>query len=115
MKKALIHFPRLCVIMQRSRRKGDTTPMSVLLVVVDSSTGYLGATDVDQEGGGSGFAAKWMAKWLEATGYARMKVQSDAEQSIEHLLKAVKSICTADLIVQRAPISRTCRKSRTTG
>ena len=33
-----------------------------------------------------------------------MKVQSDAEQSIEHLLKAVKSICTADLIVQRAPV-----------
>ena len=45
-----------------------------------------------------------MAKWLESTGYARMKVQSDAEQSIEHLLKAVKSICTADLIVQRAPV-----------
>ena len=42
-----------------------------------------------------------MAKWLESTGNARMKVQSDAEQSIEHLLKAVKSICTADLIVQR--------------
>ena len=35
---------------------------------------------------------------------ALMKVQSDAEQSIEHLLKAVKSICTADLIVQRAPV-----------
>ena len=47
---------------------------------------------------------KWMAKWLEATGYARMKVQSDAGHSIEHLLKAVKSICTADLIVQRAPV-----------
>ena len=30
-----------------------------------------------------------------------MKVQSDAEQSTEHLLKAVKSICTADLIAQR--------------
>ena len=33
-----------------------------------------------------------------------MKVRSDAEQSIEHFLKAVKSICTADLIVQRAPV-----------
>ena len=85
------------------KMKGDTTPMRVLLVV-DSSTGYLGAADVDQKGGSSGFAAKWMAKWLEATGYARMKVQFDAEQSIEHLLFAVKSICTADLIVQRAPV-----------
>ena len=83
--------------------KRDTTPMRVLLVV-DSSTGYLGGTDADQKGGSSGFAAKWMAKWLESTSYARMKVQSDAEQSIEHLLKAVKSICTADLIVQRAPV-----------
>ena len=45
-----------------------------------------------------------MAKWLETTGYARVKVQSDAEQSIEHLLKAFKSISTADLIVQRAPV-----------
>ena len=47
-----------------------------------------------------------MAKWLDSTGYAQMKVQSDAEQSIEHLLKTVKSICTADLIVQRAPVKR---------
>ena len=39
------------------KMKGDTTTMRVLLVV-DSSTGYLGATDVDQEGGSSGFAAK---------------------------------------------------------
>ena len=83
--------------------KRDTTPMRVLLVV-NSSTGYLGATDVDQKGGSSGFTAKWMAEWLESTGYARMKVQSDAEQSIEHLVKAVKSICTADLIVQKAPV-----------
>ena len=45
-----------------------------------------------------------MAKWLESNGYARMNVQSGAEQSIEHLLKAVKSICTADLIVQKAPV-----------
>ena len=44
--------------------KGDTTPMRVL-VVVDSSTGYLGATDVDQKGGSSGFAAKWKGiHWL---------------------------------------------------
>ena len=78
--------------------KGDTTPMRVLLVV-DSSTGYLGATDVDQKGGSSGFASRWRAKWLEAAGYARMKVQSDAEQSIEPFV--VKSICTADLIAQR--------------
>ena len=35
------------------RMKGDKTPMSVLLVV-DSSTGHLGATDVDQKGDGSG-------------------------------------------------------------
>ena len=41
---------------------------------------------------------------LQNTGYARMKVKSDAVQSIEHLLKAVKSICTAGLIVQRAPV-----------
>ena len=34
---------------------------------------------------------------------ARMKVQSDAEQSIEHLLKKLwESIWTADLIVQRS-------------
>ena len=45
-----------------------------------------------------------MAKWLESTGYARMKVQTDAELSIEHLLKVVKSICTADLNVQRARV-----------
>ena len=77
--------------------------MRVLLVVY-SSTGYLGATNVAQKRGSSGFAAQWMAKWLACTGYARMKVQSDAEQSIEHLLKAVKSICMADLIVQRAPV-----------
>ena len=82
------------MIMPKIKMKGETTPLRVLLVV-DSSTGYLGATDVDPQGGNSGFAAKWMAKWLESTCYARMKVQSDAEQSIEHLLKAVKSICEA--------------------
>ena len=73
-----------------------------VLLVVDSSTGYLGAIDVDQRGGSSGFAAKWMAKWLECIGYARMKLQSDTEQLIERLLKAFKSVCTADLLVQRA-------------
>ena len=55
------------------------------------------------------FAAKWMAKWLESTGDARAKVQFDAEQSIEHFLKAVKSIWTTDLVVQRAPVK--CRAS----
>ena len=85
------------------KMKRDATPMRVLLVV-DSSTGYLGATDVDQESGSSGFAAKWVAKWLESTGSARMTVQSDAEQSIEHLSKAVVSIRTADLVAQRAPV-----------
>ena len=39
---------------------GDTIPMRVLLVV-DSTTRNLGATEVDQKGDSSGFAAKWMA------------------------------------------------------
>ena len=95
-------LPKIVYDYAEIKMKGDTTPMRVLLVV-DSSTRYLGATDVDQKGGSSGFAARWMAKWLESMCYARMKVvQFDAEQSIEHLLKAVKSICAADLIVQRA-------------
>ena len=98
MKKALIRLPKIVCDYAEIKMKGDTTPMRVLFVV-DSSTGYLGATDLDQKGGSSGFAAKWMAKWLESIGDARMKVQSDAEHSIEHLLKAVKTICTADLIV----------------
>ena len=73
--------------------KGDTTPMRVLLVV-DSSTGYLGATDVDQKGGRSGFAAKWMAKWLESTGYARIQltalVKSHASQGhVERVVRLV--------------------------
>ena len=111
-------LPKIVCDYAEIKMKGDTTPMRVL--VVGSSTGYLGATDVDQNGGGSGFAATWMAKWLESTGYARMKVQPDAEQSIEHLLKAAKSICTADLIVQggtgqESSISRSCRKSSTAG
>ena len=83
--------PKIVCDYAEIKMTGDTTPMRVLLVV-DSSNRYLGATDVDQKGGSSGIAAKWMAKWLE----------SDVEQSIEHWLKAVKSICTADLIVQRA-------------
>ena len=41
------------------KMKGDTTPMRVLLLF-DSSTGYLGATDVDQTGGGSGFCCGWV-------------------------------------------------------
>ena len=58
-----------------------------VLLVVDSSTRYPGATDADHKGGSSGFVAKWVAEWLEPTGHARMKVQPDAEQSIEHWLK----------------------------
>ena len=77
-----------------------------VLLVVDSATGYLGATDVDQKGGGSGFTGKWMDKWSDSIGYARMKVQCDAERAIEHLLKAVKSMCTAGMFVQRAPVKR---------
>ena len=96
-------FPKIVCGYAEIKMKGDTTPVRVLLVV-DSSTGYLRSTDVDRKGGSSGFAAKWVAKWLEATGYARMKVQSDAEQSIAHLPKAVKSICTADVIAQWAPV-----------
>ena len=96
-------LPKIVCDYTETKMKGNTTPMRILLVV-DSSTGYLGVTNVDQKGGNSGFAAKWMAECLESTGYARMKVQSDAEQSTEHLLKAVKSICTADLIVQREPV-----------
>ena len=41
-----------------------------------------------------------------------MKVQSCAEQSIEHLLKAVKSICTADLIVQKAAVKSHASQGR---
>ena len=85
-------LPKIVCDYAEIKMKGDTTPMRVLLVV-DSSTGYLGATDVDQKGGSSGFAAKWIAKWLESTGYARMKVQSDAEQSIEHFVEG----CQVDL------------------
>ena len=95
MKKSVDSLPKIVCDYAEIKMTGDTASMRVRLVV-DSQTGYLGATDVDKKGGSSGFAAKWMAKWLEATGYARMKVQSDAGQSIEHLLKAVKSICTAD-------------------
>ena len=61
------------------------------------------ATDVDQIGGGSALATKSMAKWLESTGDARMKVQAVAEQSVEHLLTAVKRNHVSDSVVQRAP------------
>ena len=54
------------------KMKGETPPMRVLLVV-DSSTGFRGATNVIQKGGGSGFAAIWLAKWLGSTGYARIE------------------------------------------
>ena len=59
-------LPKIVCDYAEIKMKGDTTPRRVLLVV-DSSSGYLGATDVDQKRGSSGFAAKWMAKWLEAT------------------------------------------------
>ena len=64
----LSHLPHVgwCTICCRARTiddphhaenkmKGDTTPVRVLLVV-ESSTGYLGATDVESDS--SGFAAK---------------------------------------------------------
>ena len=35
-----------------------------------------------------------MAMWLESIGYARMEVQRDAEQAMEHLLQAVKGPCS---------------------
>ena len=53
-------LPKIVCDYAEIKMKGDTTPMKVLLVV-DSSTGYLGPTDVGLKGGGSGFAAKW---WL---------------------------------------------------
>ena len=54
----------------------------------------------------------WQSGW-KTTSYERMKVQSDAEQSIKHLLMAVKSVCTADLTVQRALVkSQVSRISR---
>ena len=63
-------LPKIVCDYVEIKKKGDTTPMRVLLVV-DSSTGYLGATDVDpKKGGGSGFTARSMAKWLETTGCA---------------------------------------------
>ncbi len=70
-------LPKIVCGCAELKMKGDTTPKRVRLVV-DSSTGYLGAIDVDQKGGSCGSAATWMAKWLVSTGCARMKVQSDA-------------------------------------
>ena len=49
--------------------KGDTTPMRVLLVV-DSSLDILEPQMLIKR-------SKWMAKWLESTGCARMKVPVD--------------------------------------
>ena len=66
--------------------KGHRTPIRVLLLVVGSSNAHLGAPDVDQKGGGSGFAAKRMAKWLDSAGHLRIRVRSEAEQASEHLL-----------------------------
>ena len=45
--------------------KGDTTSTRVLLVV-DSSTGYLGATDVDERAAVLGFCCKngWLSSWI---------------------------------------------------
>ena len=69
--------------------------------IVSSSTGYLGVNHRMLLRNG---------KWLESTDYARMKVRSDAEQATEHLLKGVKGVRTADLIVQRAPVkSHACQ------
>ena len=45
-----------------------------------------------------------MDKWLDSIGHARIKVQCGAERAIERLLKAVKSMCTAGITVQRAPV-----------
>ena len=58
-KESVDSLPKIVCDYAEIKMKGDTTPMRVLLVV-DSSTGYLGATDVDQKGGSSGFAAKKM-------------------------------------------------------
>ena len=55
-------LPKIVCDYAEIKMKGDTTHMRVLLLVVDSSTRYLGATDVDQKVGSFGFAAKWMAK-----------------------------------------------------
>ena len=50
-------LPKIVCDYSEIKVKGDTTPMRVLLVV-DSSTGFLGATNVDQKGGSSDFAAR---------------------------------------------------------
>ena len=54
--ESVVSLPKIVCGYSEINMKGDTTtPMRVLLDV-DSSTGYLGATDVDQKGGSSGFA-----------------------------------------------------------
>ena len=45
-----------------------------------------------------------MAKRLKTTEFSRMKVHSDSEQTIEHLLHVVKSMCLVDMMVKRALI-----------
>ena len=102
----LMHSPKIDCHYADINMRRDTTHMKVLLVV-DASTRYLGATDVDQSSGSSGMGVKWIATWLASAGYARMKVRSDAERTMEHLLKA-DCLCTVDLIVQRALVKESC-------
>ena len=71
--------------------KGETPPMRVLLVV-DSSTGFRGATNVIQKGGGSGFAAILAGQVLGSMAMHELKVQCDAGQALEHLVKGCQSI-----------------------
>ena len=52
-----------------------------------------------RRGGGFGFVAKWIVKWLDSIDYSQQKAHC-----VEHLLKAVKSMCAADMTVQRAPV-----------
>ena len=50
-------LPKILFDHAEIKMKGDTTPIRVRLVV-DSSTGYLGATDVDQKGQNG-----WLSGW----------------------------------------------------
>ena len=70
------------------KMKGDTTPMRVLLVVrlvnwISWSHSLMSIKKVAV----LALLATWMAKWLKSINYARMNMQSEAEQSIEHLLR----------------------------
>ena len=51
-----------------------------VLVVVDQSTGHLGATCVGQKGGSLGFVTKGTVKWLGSTGYSHVAAHHDAER-----------------------------------